>query len=951
LDSVGIGRVFLSRCDDDKHDGQDQPAAGTIFRDLLLDGEVAIFGTLKQTPQDFVVQEISHFVRRITTAGPAPNSTNETGHGQQDNDQNEQHVHEESTIKSPSFLEYVDYKRGSKRQDSENNCDPHKSTPERIVAEITDGNTLPTLPVALAASAQQQVQKEDAPTTSIATMKEEDHRPSNLTASTELHNSAASVTVSHVMSDDPEQHQASLQHFLEQAFHNTTNKDLPEKILNDLQHLQKNAREEVIKKGDVQLPMSMESPASVSPAPAAPVVWIPPFSCDTYSKTKRGEFHLLLRLGYTFLKSSVETREAYLQDTNNTQESVIAVALNTSEASASADNEKWIKVEVDDFFLPLVPWLAEPADMQLEQLYLFKNRGIIQEKANTNQNNHNPSQRNNTNTTSEQVSLQLHSKHANSKEARKAVHQMIARASRDFDTSTLTRDNDDGDGSSSTFIVVRWSRDAHRKSLKRKRKQISKQQQQQDNTNANGDAPTSYSNTSAGSEIYTLAVLQKTNLEHLACLQTLSRIVKCGFTDIGVAGIKDMYAVTSQFVTFRASGGNAVSPKRLRSQKLTLRKHGIELGNFEYTHSMLNVGNLSRNRFTIILRDLESSESQLIPISVIRSSEDDGSTTSNATTATPCLSRHVEQNVKRVQTLGFINFFGEQRVGDASQEQGGVRPFDIGRAMLQQDFLKAIDLIIQGRGAASESENVKKARALWQSSNRNADDVLKALPFNHRTFQRERAILKGAKRYGLDVNVDVNSVDEHGPRKVLQCLPHNIRTFYIHAYQSYTWNCAATKRIQLYGTQLVEGDLFAPNGDLSQVVLFNKKDQTIHHQNEGATFCNVVLPLPGYSVLYPTNEVGGLYQQMLENDGIEFKKDSVPEATAKGGYRFLQSHAHNLAWEPVPSVPVVQEGEGDGVAASDHNEDCAPLNDAKLTFELDAGCYATMMFRELLMTS
>ena len=44
----------------------------------------------------------------------------------------------------------------------------------------------------------------------------------------------------------------------------------------------------------------------------------------------------------------------------------------------------------------------------------------------------------------------------------------------------------------------------------------------------------------------------------------------------------------------------------------------------------------------------------------------------------------------------------------------------------------------------------------------------------------------------------------------------------------------------------------------------------------------VVLPLPGHDIQYPHNEIGELYLKMLQDDGIELKKDAVPEATARG---------------------------------------------------------------------
>ena len=92
---------------------------------------------------------------------------------------------------------------------------------------------------------------------------------------------------------------------------------------------------------------------------------------------------------------------------------------------------------------------------------------------------------------------------------------------------------------------------------------------------------------------------------------------------------------------------------------------------------------------------------------------------------------------------------------------------------------------------------------------------------------------------------------------------------------------------------------------------------------------NIVLPLPGHNVQYPENEIGKFYRSHLEQDNIVFKKDAVPESTAKGSYRKVVVFPKNMSIE------------------RDHD-----LEDvAKLSFELPKGCYATMLLREMMTTT
>jgi tRNA(Glu) U13 pseudouridine synthase TruD len=99
--------------------------------------------------------------------------------------------------------------------------------------------------------------------------------------------------------------------------------------------------------------------------------------------------------------------------------------------------------------------------------------------------------------------------------------------------------------------------------------------------------------------------------------------------------------------------------------------------------------------------------------------------------------------------------------------------------------------------------------------------------------------------------------------------------------------------------------------------------------------------LPGYNIQYPKNEIGKLYEEILRGDGVELSKGNIPEATAKGSYRKLLQRASKLTWSAV-----LEEGK----VKPDVSDD--PVVDtARLTFELKSGCYATMMLRELMVTT
>lgn len=105
---------------------------------------------------------------------------------------------------------------------------------------------------------------------------------------------------------------------------------------------------------------------------------------------------------------------------------------------------------------------------------------------------------------------------------------------------------------------------------------------------------------------------------------------------------------------------------------------------------------------------------------------------------------------------------------------------------------------------------------------------------------------------------------------------------------------------------------------------------------------HIVLPLPGYNIQYPQNEIGELYKTILHGDGVDLvTKSKYPESTAKGSYRKLVQRANKLTWSIVSS--------DDDLGATAQQD--PTVDTARFTFELESGCYATMMLRELMVTT
>ncbi|KAL2478601.1 Pseudouridine synthase family protein [Forsythia ovata] len=249
---------------------------------------------------------------------------------------------------------------------------------------------------------------------------------------------------------------------------------------------------------------------------------------------------------------------------------------------------------------------------------------------------------------------------------------------------------------------------------------------------------------------------------------------------------------------------------------------------------------------------------------------------------------------------GFINYFGLQRFGSSS-----VPTHLVGATLLRGDWKAAI------REYYKESGDI--------------EGTLRQLP---RQLVAERAIFQCLKK---------------NPANYLQALmgiPRTLRMMFIHSYQSYLWNHAASMRVQKYGfNQVILGDLVYSkeqdtknetgssklefedsssnevdiNGhfdDISVTDLPAERNMSVKALNEediGAgnyTVDDIVLPLPGSRVIYPLNDIGKVYQDLAKKDDISLtesahntKEFSITNVT--GSYRRLFQKPKDFEWELV----------------------------------------------------
>ncbi|KAL4752438.1 hypothetical protein BDW72DRAFT_171272 [Aspergillus terricola var. indicus] len=483
--------------------------------------------------------------------------------------------------------------------------------------------------------------------------------------------------------------------------------------------------------------------------------------------------------------------------------------------------------------------------------------------------------------------------------------------------------------------------------------------------------------------------IYKENKDTMEVISFIARQLKMNPKSFQFAGTKDRRGVTVQ----RACAYR-LQADRLAKLNRTLRNAVV--GDFEYQPHGLELGDLFGNEFVVTLRECE------VP----------GINIQDSATAVAKTKELINTSLKNLYQRGYFNYYGLQRFGSFA-----TRTDTVGVKILQDDFKGACDSILdysphilaaaqaeagQGEGEASTPTNISsedKARALAIHIFRTTDRVTEALEKMPRKFSAESNIIRHLGRSKNDY------------LGALQTIPRNLRLMYVHAYQSLVWNLAVGERWRLYGDRVVEGDLVlihehrdkdgtsssatpAPGAEASgetatidadgEIIIIPQEHDsafavedtftraralTAAEANSGlySTF-DIVLPLPGFDVLYPPNKMTDFYKEFMGSprggglDPFNMRR-KWKDASLSGSYRkvlsrmggdysvdvklysrdeeqFVRTDLENLTSKTRDGVDVdveKEEGksEGDKLAVV-------------LKFQLGSSQYATMALRELM---
>jgi tRNA pseudouridine13 synthase len=131
-----------------------------------------------------------------------------------------------------------------------------------------------------------------------------------------------------------------------------------------------------------------------------------------------------------------------------------------------------------------------------------------------------------------------------------------------------------------------------------------------------------------------------------AAVRSIARALNVDARDVGVAGLKDKVAITTQTISVPAPRGDASFDERAR----TLAIDGVTIHDARRHGNKLRTGHLAANKFTIVVRDVD-----------------------------PARVDEAVAALERVGRDGAANFFGEQRFGRAGDNAERARAWLSGK--------------------------------------------------------------------------------------------------------------------------------------------------------------------------------------------------------------------------------------------------------------------------------
>ena len=441
--------------------------------------------------------------------------------------------------------------------------------------------------------------------------------------------------------------------------------------------------------------------------------------------------------------------------------------------------------------------------------------------------------------------------------------------------------------------------------------------------------------------------LLKRNMDTIGAIDYISRLLHRTPKTIKFAGNKDKRGITTQ----RISLYNTLPNEVINITKNKRWNKNIEISNFAFSDKELRLGLLKGNQFCVCFRFVEGLNN---------------------------IKEDLDLITKSINEKGFINYFGMQRFG-----VGNVSTHIIGKYVIKKLWKEAFAKIVSTdnmfdamKQVGLSTNNVEKEIFDLEDKNKQMtiiNDILKILP----KYTNENKLLFNYKKIG-----------KNSYQSSFNSLSKQLQVLYPHSYQSYIWNMSVSYRISKYGKKLIVGDIVKKHESLYQEKNQeedcdcgdeeenDEKKKTSENENKNEkmdkiftdnfdyiteenidkyNFSDLVIPIVGYEIYYPKNDVKDYIEELLKKDGLSFKDFEYQAVNFNStGYfrKVIEKPLKNITYE------IINHDDPDiDLQTPYYNVEPHPkisgnkYTSIRFVFQLPQSTYATMLFRELTKSS
>ena len=437
--------------------------------------------------------------------------------------------------------------------------------------------------------------------------------------------------------------------------------------------------------------------------------------------------------------------------------------------------------------------------------------------------------------------------------------------------------------------------------------------------------------------------LMKKNIDTIGALDYITRLLRRNQKTLKFAGNKDKRGITTQ----KISSYNTLPGEIINLTKNKRWNKNIEISNFSFTDKELRLGQLKGNQFCVCFRFIEGLNNVKSDLDLI---------------------------TKSLNEKGFINYFGMQRFG-----VGNIPTHIIGKYVIKKMWKEVFINIISTekmfeamKAVGLSSRDIAKEIFDLEDKNKQMSilsDILLVLP----KFSIESKLLINYKKTG-----------KNSFQSSFQSLSKQLQILYPHAYQSYIWNLTVSHRIKKYGRKLIIGDIVKKHESLYQEKNQEEDCDVPDEENDDKkksekkeekidkifsdnfdfvtddninkyNFDDLVIPMVGYEVYYPKNDIKDFITELLNKDNLSFKDFEYQAVNFNStGYfrKVIEKPLNELKYD------IVQHDDPDvDLQTPYYNVESHPQPDGnkytsmRLVFQLPQSTYATMLFRELTKSS